>query len=86
MRNDGCGEEACGIREEIGEVRDKRRGVRAIEGVILNMLLWRKALLRSQKYKALLVVQWSRPLLLVLRFPCGEGLNPPGHGKSLSDA
>ena len=51
-----------------------------------NMLeLWRKALPRSQKYKAPLVVWWSRPLLPVQRFPSSEGSNL-SQGRSLSNA
>ena len=38
-------------------------------------MLWRKALPRSRKHKAPLVVQWSRPLLPVKRFLSGESLN-----------
>ena len=47
--------------------------------------LWIKALPWSRKYKATLVVQWSRPLLPVQRFPSGEGLNP-GRVRNWSDA
>ena len=47
--------------------------------------MWKKALPRSGKHKAPLVVQWSRPLLPVQRFPSGEGPNPC-RGRSWSDA
>ena len=37
---------------------------------------WRKPLPRSQKFKAPLVVQWSRPLHPVQRFPAARVQNP----------
>ena len=45
--------------------------------------MWSKVLPRSQKHKAPLVVQWSRPLLPVQRFP-SEGSNLD-RGRSWSD-
>ena len=49
-----------------------------------SLSLWSKALPQSRKHKAPLVVQWSRPLHPVQRFPSGEGSNF-GRGRSWSD-
>ena len=53
--------------------------------VYATSALWRKALPQSLKYKAPLVVQWSRPLLPVQMFLSDEGSNL-GRGRSWSDA
>ena len=49
------------------------------------ILVWRKVLPCPQGCKAPLVVQWSKPLPLVARFPCGMDSNS-GRGRSYGRA